>query len=210
MHGTTSNRGVERRETNQEEPMATHAVHPSIARFIDDVKQILAQHGDGEYGVERVAERMRELLDDPDLTQDDGEPIGNVHHGWQAPPLYVDESGLTLVRARFGPEHNTPIHNHFTWGIVGVYRGKDTYQIWRRLDDGDGAGYAEVELVEEKVLGPGDIEIIPHPPQDIHAQQGAGEDTYEFVLFGKNAMQGPRLYFDPEAKTATLVEPKRN
>ena len=24
----------------------------------------------------------------------------------------------------------------------------------------------------------------------------------EFVLFGKNAMEIPRLYFDPEAKTA--------
>jgi predicted metal-dependent enzyme (double-stranded beta helix superfamily) len=189
--------------------MTTQAVHPSVQAFIDDVKQILAEHGDGDAGLARVADRMREMVHDPDLTRDDGAPVGNVHHGRQSPPLYTDDTGLTLVRARFDPDHNTPIHNHFTWGVVGVYRGTDQYQVWRRLDDGDGAGYAEVEMVEEKVLKPGDVEIIPHPPQDIHAQQGAGEDTFEFVLFGTNAMTGPRLYFDPEAKTATLVEPKR-
>jgi predicted metal-dependent enzyme (double-stranded beta helix superfamily) len=190
--------------------MSTTSVHPAVAAFINDVKAILAEYGDGDEGLKRIAERMKDLTRDPDLTADDGGPVGNVHHGQQVPELYTDETGLTLVRAKFGPDHNTPIHNHFTWGIVAVYAGKDNYQVWRRLDDGDDEGYAEVEMTDEFIMGPGDTMIIPHPPQDIHAQQGAGEDTYEFVLFGSNAMKGPRLYFDPEKKTATKVTPKKN
>jgi predicted metal-dependent enzyme (double-stranded beta helix superfamily) len=189
--------------------MATTSVHPSVQAFIFDVKAIIAEHGDGDEGLKRIAERMKELTKDEELTKAEG-PIGNFFHGRQVPPLYHDETGLTLVRARFGPDHSTPIHNHFTWGIVAVYAGKDKYQIWRRLDDGDDEGYAEVEMVDELILGPGEVQIIPHPPQDIHAQQGAGEDIYEFVLFGKNAMEGPRLHFDPEKRTATRVMPKKD
>jgi predicted metal-dependent enzyme (double-stranded beta helix superfamily) len=102
----------------------------------------------------------------------------------------------------------TPIHNHGSWGVVGVYRGRDRYQVWRRLDAGDQAGAARVELVEERTMGPGDVAVLPPPPQDVHAQQGAdGEAAYEFVLFGKNAMVLPRLYFDPAQGTAREVTP---
>jgi hypothetical protein len=51
--------------------------------------------------------------------------------------------------------------------------------------------------------------VLPHPPQDIHAQQGHdGEATYEFVLFGSGAaMTQPRLYFDPQEHSAREVMP---
>jgi predicted metal-dependent enzyme (double-stranded beta helix superfamily) len=36
--------------------------------------------------------------------------------GPQAQLVYTDESGLTLVRARFDPNDQPPIHFHGTWG----------------------------------------------------------------------------------------------
>jgi len=178
--------------------------------FIGQVKQILAEDGSSERGLARIAQQMRLFLANPVLTETREEPSGNVHAGRQSKPLYTDETGLTLVRARFGPEAMTPIHNHGSWGIVGVYRGRDRYQVWRRLDDGSVAGQARVEMVDERILGPGDVVILPNPPQDLHAQQGYGGDAaYEYVLFGKNAMVMPRLYFDPEHQTAREVTPSQ-
>jgi predicted metal-dependent enzyme (double-stranded beta helix superfamily) len=179
-----------------------------VAAFIGDVKQILAEDGAGEAGLARIAERMRRFVRDYPSEPTDATPAGNVHTGRQSTPLYTDASGLTLVRARFGPEAMTPIHNHGTWGVVGVYRGRDRYQVWRRLDEGSDAGPARIELVDERVLGPGDVVVLPPPPQDIHAQQGEdGEAAHEFVLFGKNAMTLPRLYFDPAQGLAREVQP---
>ncbi len=175
-----------------------------IQTFITDVKAILADEGPTDTGLQRIAARMKAITTEPALTETP-EEFGNAHDGLgrQSRPLYTDETGLTLVRARFPPETNTPIHNHGTWGVVAVYRGRDRMQEYRRLDSGEGEGYAEIAFSAEHILGPGDTAIIPHPPQDIHAQQGAdGETALEFVLFGKNAMEIPRLYFDPEAKTA--------
>jgi predicted metal-dependent enzyme (double-stranded beta helix superfamily) len=180
----------------------------AVTRFIGQVKGILAENGATPHGLELIAEAMRELVNHPAVLDHGDEPLGNVHAGRQSAPLYTDETGLTLVRARFGPEGMTPIHNHGTWGVVGVYRGRDRYQIWRRLDDGTAPGQARVELEDELLLGPGDVIVLPEPPQDLHAQQGAdGAPVDEFVLFGQNAMALPRLYFDPEAGTARLVYP---
>jgi predicted metal-dependent enzyme (double-stranded beta helix superfamily) len=188
------------------------SVDNAIEEFIGDVKRILADDGPGDAGRERIRQRMAELTRNPAAVEAaDAEAPGNIHTGRQSHPLYQGESGLTLVRARFGPEAMTPIHNHGSWGVVGVYRGRDRYQVWRRVDGGAGPGEAHVEMVEERILEPGEAIVLPHPPQDIHAQQGHdGEPTYEFVLFGSGAaMTQPRLYFDPERHHAEEVMPGR-
>jgi predicted metal-dependent enzyme (double-stranded beta helix superfamily) len=181
--------------------------YETIATFIADVKHVLAEDGPSAAALERIAELMRDLVRSPIVDQLHDELAGNVHQGRQSGPLYTDATGLTLVRGRFDAEALTPIHNHGSWGIIGVYRGRDRYQIWRRLDDGQQPGSARVELVEERVLEPGDVAILPPPPQDIHAQQGLdGAPAYEVVLFGANTMILPRLYFDPAQGTAVEVQ----
>ncbi len=181
--------------------------YDSIAVFIRDVKQMLATDPEQGDDLERIAERMRELVAEPSIRNWQEDAVGNVHSGQQSRPLYQDESGLTLMHARFGPEAMTPIHNHNSWAIVGVYRGRDLYQKWRRIDARNGAGKAQVELVEERVLEAGDVAIVPAPPQDIHAQQGfANEAAYELVLFGSNPASQPRLYFDAAQGVASTTQ----
>lgn len=193
-----------------------------VPEFIADVKAILAEEGGpSDRGLARVAEKMGRLVRDPEIQA--GEATSNVHvsGGSGSGPLFHDEeSGLTLMRARFGPEAMTPIHNHGSWGVVGVYRGRDRYQIWRRKDGATAArsgtfqpsaGPADVELVEERILDPGETVVLPPPPQDIHAQQGHdGTTVHELVLFGANLRGKPRLYFDPEGRSAVEVIPGRS
>src|SRR5437899_2574716 len=100
----------------------------AIAAFIHDVQQILATDSTQEASLERIAARMRELVADPLIRSWQEEPTGNVHAGEPSPPLYQDDNGLTLMHARFGPEAMTPVHNHNSWAIVGLYRGRDLYQ----------------------------------------------------------------------------------
>lgn len=188
----------------------------AIDAFIDDVRAILAEDGPGDAGMERLVARMGVLVRDPGVlaaheafiaaTTGAGDGL-YTDTGRRSQVLHTDESGLTLVRSRFDPGEATPIHSHGTWGIVGVYAGRDRHEAWRRVDPGDGPGEAVVELIEERVLGPGDVVTIPHPPQDIHRQQGYIEPAFELVLFGANAMVIPRLIFDPAARAARQVIP---
>src|SRR4051794_36930696 len=93
-----------------------------VPAFIADVKRALAPSGPTPAVLDQIAVLMRQLTRNPELALVD--QVGNVHAGGQRAPLYTDDSGLTLVRARFGPEALTPIHNHGAWGVVGVYHGR--------------------------------------------------------------------------------------
>jgi len=194
-------------------------VERPIDAFLLDVRGILAQDGASEKGIGRLVEKMRALVRDPEVLASHQEFTSTLAQGQistglyadtgrRSQVVYTDDSGLTLVRSRFDPEESTPIHSHSTWGILGVYAGRDRHEAWRRSDRGDGPGHAVIELIEERVLEPGDVVVIPHPPHDIHRQQGyGGEPAHEFVLFGANAMVTPRLIFDPQNNSAREVIP---
>ncbi len=194
-------------------------VERAIGAFIDDVRTILTKGEPTDQVFGLLVARMRELVREPEVlathrqfmeTIDPDHNGADLHAdtGRRSQVVYTDDTGLTLVRSRFDPEEATPIHSHSTWGVVGVYAGRDWHQAWRRKDDGAGAGHAVIELIEERILEPGDVVVIPDPPQDIHRQQGyGGEPAYEFILFGANAMVIPRLIFDVDNEGAREVIP---
>ncbi|HYM67236.1 MAG TPA: hypothetical protein VEW68_08100, partial [Patescibacteria group bacterium] len=104
--------------------------------------------------------------------------------------LQSDPDGLTLVLGRFSAAEETPVHDHDSWGVACVVRGRDRYRHWEL----DPAG--RLRLLYEKELGPGTFVTWLGPPQDIHSQQGIGEAAIELILFGKNVMEAPRHYYD--------------
>ena len=201
--------------------LPAEALNEWLPEFIDDVTVILGEEGPTETGLQRLSERMRLLLNTPALLEEHEAFAARTELGADASALFLDtgrrsevlhtdETGLTLVRSRFSPTESTPIHSHSTWGIVGVYAGRDLHRSFRRRDGGSGDGFADLELIEERVLEAGEVVMIPHPPQDIHSQQGyGGEPTFELVLFGANAMVIPRLTFDIERRAAVAVTPGR-
>jgi 3-mercaptopropionate dioxygenase len=103
--------------------------------------------------------------------------------------LQTDPDGLTLMLAKFSAREETPVHDHGSWGIACVVRGRDRYRHYR-LDG------AKVSLLYEKELRAGSFVTWPDPPHDIHSQQGIGEDALELVLFGKDVTRIPRHYHD--------------
>ena len=116
--------------------------------------------------------------------------------------LQTDPDGLTLVLGLFSAEHETPIHDHNSWGIACVVRGIDRYRHWDLAADG------QLRLLYEKVLRPGNFVTWLEPPQDVHSQQGVGAAALELVLFGKNVMALPRRYFDRETGRVTTALPQ--
>ena len=69
----------------------------------------------------------------------------------------------------------TPIHVHLGWGLVGLYRGEQDEEVFRRLDLGDRAGHAELDLVERRHLRRGDFYDLIPPEGDIHRVVASGE-----------------------------------
>ncbi len=160
-----------------------------VADFMDRARELLAG-GIDEASLDAVGRLLAESARDAGFVRD-----AEMHslHGSESSftILQSDADGLTLMLSRFSPEAATPIHDHKSWGVACVVRGRDRYTHWELTPDG------VVRVLYEKELGPGSFVTWLDPPHDIHSQQGIDEDAMELVLFGKNVTSIRRNYYDP-------------
>ncbi|MEX2408571.1 MAG: hypothetical protein WD489_05630 [Rhodovibrionaceae bacterium] len=118
--------------------------------------------------------------------------------------LYFDGE-LSILLFEVPHDRAVPPHDHGVWEGFCVYRGKVRHSVYRRADDGSKEGFAELETVEEGVMGPGDLAIVA-PPADIHSFQALEEGTLGITVVNGTYKPG-RLYFQPEAKTYVVKTP---
>jgi predicted metal-dependent enzyme (double-stranded beta helix superfamily) len=106
---------------------------------------------------------LEDLLNDAQLAADPQD--------YQQHILHVEGDGSFSIAALVWlPGQETPIHDHVSWCVVGVYRGRE-YATTYRLVNGDASS-----LVEERrfVNGAGTIEALV-PPGDIHKVGNYGD-----------------------------------
>ena len=167
-------------------------------RFFDTAERLVADLGPAPAAFARLGDLLRMLAADRALI--DESKLDALHQSSaQATILGHGPTGSTLMLSRFSAEAPTPVHNHNSWGVLCVVRGRDRHILWRRLDDGSQAGRAQLRIIESRELDPGDVAWFPEAPADIHSQQGIGEAAWELVYFGRDPNARPRLYFEPDS-----------
>jgi predicted metal-dependent enzyme (double-stranded beta helix superfamily) len=167
-----------------------------LEQFFRAAEDLLAKHGPGGDTFARVGTLLRPLAADPTLV--DPTRLAALHSSSAGFAILGQGThGSTLMLARFSAEAATPVHNHNSWGVIHVVRGRDSHILWAREDDGSQPGRAKLRVVETRELGPGDTLWFPDVPADIHSQQGIGGDAWELVYFARDPTKRARLYFDP-------------
>jgi predicted metal-dependent enzyme (double-stranded beta helix superfamily) len=168
--------------------------------MVEDAAQVVAQAGATVRAFGRIGDLLRRLSEQPDLLSQAS--MSALHGSGSTFTILAEASdGSVLMFARFPSEAPTPVHNHNSWGVARVIKGRDRHILWRRTDDGSKQGRAELEVVDDRVLEVGDWVFFGPPPDDIHSQQGVEAEAIELVYFGRNPTLQPRLYFDPILKT---------
>ena len=168
-----------------------------LASFFDSAEQLTAGADPTPATFVRLGGLLRPLGRDAGLI-DDATLTALHQSGAGFTVLGYGPAGSTLMLARFPAEAPTPIHNHNSWAVISIIRGRDRHIQWAREDDGSLPGRARVRAIDSRELGPGDFAWLPPPPSDIHSQQGIGEAAWELVYFGRDPNLAPRRYFDPE------------
>jgi len=96
-----------------------------------------------------------------------------------------------------------PVHDHNAWGIIGALLHPMREVKYRRLDDGQTEGYADLEQVSDRVFQGGETGIVLPLNKGVH-QTGAAFDRPSISLgvYGRSIRQGSIHFFDPEEKKA--------
>jgi predicted metal-dependent enzyme (double-stranded beta helix superfamily) len=145
-------------------------MHPAFASFVRDAEASI----EDPYA---VAERLRPLL---------------AQDGWLAPEhqapgtdryrqhlLHVSDCRrMSVVALVWRPGQETPIHDHVSWCVVGVYRGVERETRYRVID----GGLVPTESIEAH---PGAVETLVPPDENIHRVAAGGSGlTISIHVYG--------------------------
>jgi predicted metal-dependent enzyme (double-stranded beta helix superfamily) len=145
-----------------------------VRGFVGDVQATIAGATSPEEACAAIRPRFAGLLADtgwlPAEYQEaaDESGMGGGIGQWL---LYrAGDGALSLFSLVVPPGSETPIHDHLAWGLVGLYRGEQDEEIYAQRE-------GALELVERRVLGPGDFYVLIPPRDDIHRVRTTSAET---------------------------------
>lgn len=105
--------------------------------------------------------------------------LGSADH-YQQHLLHVSRSRrLSVVSLVWLPGQQTPIHDHVSWCVVGVYRGVERETHYRLNERGD---LAPVGVVDARA---GHVEALIPPAENIHRVEAVGDSkTISIHVYG--------------------------
>ena len=107
-----------------------------------------------------------------------------------------EDESLSIIAAVWLPGQTTPIHDHLTWALVGVYEGEEREALFRRTDDGSDPKFAKLTRVSESVNRKGHVSVLGS--NGIHRVDNlASEPAKSIHLYGRDIGNAERHSYDP-------------
>ena len=147
---------------------------PVVRSFIERVLEMMAAEQRRERLVEDIRPAFARLLAAEGWLPDEfARPYeaSKMGGGIGSYLLYRHGGSLSLSTLVVPAGAATPVHDHLAWGLVGLYRGEQDEEVYRRLDSGQTPGKTVLELVERRHLKPGEFYTLLPPEGDIHRVQ---------------------------------------
>ena len=170
--------------------------------FLEETEHELAAAGQAQDVIARLRDPFQKLLISDFLPPEfmRAEPGRFLQYLVHRP----EDRSWSLMAMVVAPGVATPIHDHLAWGLVGVYRGRQAEQVYRRVDDRRSPGHASLELTEENLLEPGSITTLLPPEGDIHRIVTTSSiPSVSIHLLGNDIGCELRHAFDIERQTVT-------
>jgi predicted metal-dependent enzyme (double-stranded beta helix superfamily) len=176
-----------------------------LRRFIADMTLLVHEaHGDEPMILEKGRRLMADLISADDwLPHRFSEPNALQYRQYL---LHCDPLGrFSVVSFVWGPGQSTPIHDHTTWGIVGVLRGAELSQGYDLVGGVPVGG--KIERLEK-----GEVACVSPIVGDIHKVFNALDDraSISIHVYGGNIGEISRHVYDDEGRVSSFVSGYHN
>lgn len=174
-----------------------------LERFINKTRELFARESDLEKRWTALSPILAELLADPevldasknwpDCVPADGRAENLLFY--EDPDFGFAINGLTKGEARQGGR--TRIHHHaHIYTLYGVLDGHERIERYERVDDGSRPGYAKIRQAINRLVGPGEIDLVR--PYEIHSETTVGERTVAVIIRSEKGGSFNQGRFIPE------------
>lgn len=130
-----------------------------LNQFINDMEATIRKHTMESEILQRGKPLLEELLRSPDsMPQEAFKPredrfANNL--------IYMpDDKIFSVIGGVFLPGQATPIHDHFTWALIGMYEGVERESYYERIDDGSNPKVAIIKKASEGINKKGRVTML--------------------------------------------------
>jgi 3-mercaptopropionate dioxygenase len=107
-----------------------------------------------------------------------------------------EDEAYSIIGGVWHPGQTTPIHDHLTWALIGVYEGEEREALFRRTDDGSNPRIARIQQVSERVNRKGHVTVLGH--SGIHRVDNISiKPTTSVHIYGRDIGNAERHSYDP-------------
>ena len=107
-----------------------------------------------------------------------------------------EDEAYSIIGGVWYPGQTTPIHDHLTWALIGVYEGEEREALFRRTDDGSDLKLAKIQQVSERVHKKGHVTVLGH--SGIHRVDNISlKPTLSVHVYGRDIGHAERHSYDP-------------
>ena len=119
------------------------------------------------------------------------------------------DKSFTILAYLWDDRNLCPTHDHNAWGIIGPLLHPMREVKYRRKDDGQAEGVADLEQVSDLVLQAGEVGIVLPLDKGIHQTGGILDClTISLGVYGRSIRQGSIHFFDPAQKRVSRAQPR--
>jgi len=161
-----------------------------LEQFIVDCRQTIDRCQSPSKCVEGIVPLMHRLLnDDTSFLKEEHRATAEGHYARNA--VHIEEGTLGIYVLVWKPGQWTPIHDHGTWGVVGVIEGTLQETSFIRTDDLGKGAKENLKLVfgNTMLLNPGTVTSFVPNPDHIHKTGNADSSNQTVIslhLYGRD------------------------
>ena len=166
--------------------------HPSLLNFVQEMSRMLQGKPAEPEILTRGTRSLANLVANDNWLPEEFTRPHPQHY--QQYLLYADPLELfSMVSFVWGPGQKTPVHDHMTWGLIGMLRGKEVDTHYHKQQDGS---YRRGEGV---TLLPGQVGSVSPATHDVHEVANFYQDrtSISIHVYGGNIGRINRHVFDP-------------
>lgn len=176
----------------------TEATTYCFQDFVTDLEMITAVETDQAEMIRKISRKVRLIIDGEDFLTPEEKESSKDHYARHL--VYIDRRRRFVVMSGVWlPGHGTPIHDHGTWGVMGVCSGELRVTNYLRLDDRKTPGHAELRESTGIYAGRGSVSYVLPPNEEIHKVECLEQPTVSLHVYGRDIIECNE--YDLERKT---------
>jgi len=169
--------------------------HYSTSQFAKDVDTIVRKYSNESEVLRQIKPLLETLIQSPGSVPSEAFTPRKDRFAMNLIHMPSDEL-FSIIGGVWHPGQTTPIHDHLTWALIGVYDGEEREALFRRTDDGSNLKTAKIEKVSEKVNTKGHVTVLGR--RGIHRVDNiSGKPTTSIHIYGRDIGHTERHSYDP-------------